>query len=52
MRDKISEKLRDVRIKLPIAQLLCVLVYQTWCQTMLRHIPFTLRSVMKNNEQE
>ena len=32
VRDKISEKLKGVRIKLPISQLLCVLVYQTWCQ--------------------
>ena len=30
MKDKISEKLRGVPIKLPISQLLCVLVYQTW----------------------
>ena len=33
MRDKISEKLRGVRMKLPTTQLLCILVYQTWCQT-------------------
>ena len=32
MRDKISEKLRGVCIKLPISQLLKVRVYQTWCQ--------------------
>ena len=32
MRDKIPEKLRGVRIELPITQLLCFLVYQTWCQ--------------------
>ena len=32
MRDKISEKLRGVCIKLPISQKLCVRVYQTWCQ--------------------
>ena len=32
MRDKISEKIKGVRIKLPIPQLLCVVVYQTWCQ--------------------
>ena len=32
MRDKILEKLRCVCIKLPISQLLCNLVYQTWCQ--------------------
>ena len=32
MREKILEKLRGVRIKLPIAHLLCVLVYHTWYQ--------------------
>ena len=32
MRDKISEKLRGVCIKLPISQQLCVQVYQTCCQ--------------------
>ena len=32
IRDKIPDKLRGVRIKLPITQLLCFLVYQTWCQ--------------------
>ena len=32
MRDEILEKLRGLGIKLPISQLLCVLVYQTWCQ--------------------
>ena len=32
MRNKISENRRGVCIRLPIAQLLCVLVYKTWCQ--------------------
>ena len=32
MRDKISEKLRGVRIQLPTSQLLCLLVYQKWCK--------------------
>ena len=32
IRDKISEKLRGVCIKLPISQQLCVRVYKTWCK--------------------
>ena len=32
MKDKISEKLRGICIKIPISQLLCVGVYHTWCQ--------------------
>ena len=46
MRDKISEKLRGVRLKLPIYHLLCVLVYQT-AKSMLRHNTYTVRSAMK-----
>ena len=30
MGEKILEKIRGIRIKLPISHLLCVLVFQTW----------------------
>ena len=49
MRDKISEKIRGVCIKLPISQQLCVRVYQNGAKSMLRHNTFTLSSALKNS---